>query len=400
MNTVSSETIIVADVGVDAELLRASMPPGPAMTLSLAEGIDRVLAIVDDRKPSLLVIGCASSSNAALELLREARRRHEHCAIVVLYGGSPNGFMDRAFQLGADDLITLPQPEGEVVFALEKAVSRRRGSNGEVPPAPLICILGPKGGTGKTLTACNLAVALAQAGARPVLVDIDLQFGDVGLALGLPPDRTIYDLAVSGSAVDSYAVGRFLTAHTSGLNTLLAPVRPDQAGAIKPDFLRQVYAVLRAEHDFVIIDTPPAFSPDVIATIDVATDLCVVGTLDALSLKDTKIGLETLALMGRSGDDITLVLNRSDTSVGISQADVATILGRVPAVLVPSDRAIPRATTDGIPIVLADARSGPAQAFKQLAQHYLRESTYATAGESVDDSKRAGGRRSLIRKGR
>jgi Flp pilus assembly CpaE family ATPase len=138
----------------------------------------------------------------------------------------------------------------------------------------------------------------------------------------------------------------------------------------------------------------------VIATIDVATDLCVVGTLDALSLKDTKIGLETLALMGRNGDDITLVLNRSDTSVGISHADVATILGRVPGVLVPSDRAIPRAITDGIPIVLADARSGPAQAFKQLAHHYLRESPYATAGESVDDSKRAGGRRSLIRKGR
>jgi MinD-like ATPase involved in chromosome partitioning or flagellar assembly len=72
----------------------------------------------------------------------------------------------------------------------------------------------------------------------------------------------------------------------------------------------------------------------------------------------------------------------------------------VPAVLVPSDRAIPRAITDGIPILLADARSGPAQAFKQLAQLYLRKSPYATAGERVDDSKRAGGRRSLIRKGR
>lgn len=400
MSAVSSETIIVADAGVDAELLRASMPPGPAMMLSLAEGVDHVLAIVDDSKPSLLVIGCASSSNAALELLRKARRRHEDCAIVVLYGGSPNGFMDRAFQLGADDLITMPQPQGAVGFALEKAVSRRRGSNGEAALAPLICIVGPKGGTGKTLTACNLAVALAQAGARAVLVDIDLQFGDVGLALGLPPDRTIYDLVVSGSTVDSYAIGRFLTLHASGLNTLLAPVRPDQAGVIKPEFLRQVYAALRAEHDFVIIDTPPAFSPEVIATIDVATDLCVVGTLDALSLKDTKLGLETLALMGRNGDDITLVLNRSDTSVGISQADVATILGRVPAVLVPSDRAIPRALTDGMPIVLADARSGPAQAFKQLAQLYLRESPHATAGESGDDSKRAGGRRSLIRKGR
>jgi pilus assembly protein CpaE len=395
-----NETIIVADVGVDAELLRDSMPPGPARMLSLSDGVDQVLAIVDDSKPSLLVIGCAVSSNTSLELLREARKRHQDCAIVVLYSGSPNGFMDRAFQLGADDLITLPQPQGAVVFALEKAVARRRGSDGAAALAPLICIVGPKGGTGKTLTACNLGVALAQAGARAVLVDIDLQFGDVGLALGLAPDRTIYDLAISGNSVDAETIGRFLTLHSSGLNTLLAPVRPDQAAAIKPELLRHVYAALRVEHDFVIIDTPPAFSPEVIASIDVATELCVVGMLDALSLKDTKIGLETLQLMGRKADEITLVLNRSDTSVGISQADVATILGQVPAVLVPSDRAIPRAITDGQPIVLADERSGPALAFKQLAHLYLRDSPYATARGSVGESKRSGGRRSLMRKGR
>jgi pilus assembly protein CpaE len=400
MNVVPSETIVVADVGIDPQLLLAAMAHGPTRTLSLADGVDHILKIVDDSRPSLLVIGCSGASNNALELLGKARKHHEDCAIVVLYGGSPNGFMDRAFQLGADDLITLPQPEGAVIFALEKAVARRRGSGGASTLASLICIVGPKGGTGKTLTACNLAVALAQTGARTALVDIDLQFGDVGLALGLSPERTIYDLAISNSSVDSETIGRFLTVHSSGLNTLLAPLRPDQAGSIKPEFLREVYAALRVDHDFVIIDTPPAFSPEVIATIDVATDLCVVGMLDALSLKDTKIGLETLTLMGRKTEEITLVLNRSDTSVGISQADVTTILGQTPNVLVPSDRAIPRAITDGKPIVIADERSGPAQAFKELAHLYLRESPHAIARIPVGDSKRSSGRRSRMRKGR
>jgi Flp pilus assembly CpaE family ATPase len=101
--------------------------------------------------------------------------------------------------------------------------------------------------------------------------------------------------------------------------------------------------------------------------------------------------------MGRRLEDITLVLNRSDTSVGISQADVSTILGQVPAVLVPSDRAIPRAITDGMPIVLADERSGPAQAFKQLAHLYLRKSPN---GGSVENLTSGRGRRSLMRKGR
>jgi Flp pilus assembly CpaE family ATPase len=150
----------------------------------------------------------------------------------------------------------------------------------------------------------------------------------------------------------------------------------------------------------VIIDTPPSFSPEVIASIDAATDLCVVGMLDALSLKDTKLGLQTLALMGRTDDEITLVLNRSDTSVGISQSDVATILGQAPTVLIPSDRAIPRAITDGLPIVLADERSGPARGFKELAHLYLRDSPYAVARGTLDESKRSGGRRPLLRKGR
>src|SRR5206468_4013843 len=84
-----------------------------------------------------------------------------------------------------------------VLFALQKAIARKAGGAAAtgVAQSPMICVLGPKGGTGKTLTACNLAVGLASAGNRVALVDLDLQFGDVGLALGLAPDQTIYDLA-------------------------------------------------------------------------------------------------------------------------------------------------------------------------------------------------------------
>src|SRR5213076_138215 len=110
------------------------------------------------------------------------------------------------------------------------------------------------------------------------------------------PDRTIYDLATSGGTLDPDKVDSFLLTHPSGARALLAPVRPDQAASITTGFLRDLFATLRANHDFVVIDTPPAFSPEVIAAIDNASHLCVVGMLDALSLKDTKIGIETLAL--------------------------------------------------------------------------------------------------------
>jgi pilus assembly protein CpaE len=398
VTSVQAEALVVFDTHVDVDAVRAALPAGTSSrVVALAQGSERALTALDESGADLLIIGTADSSDGALDLIREARRRHEDCVIVALHAQSPNGFLQRAFQVGADDLIELPQSNGSLTFALEKAIARRRRSTSSGLPAPLICVVGPKGGTGKTLTACNLAVGLALAGKRVALVDIDLQFGDVGLALGLEPRRTIYDLAGADGPLDPERVEQFLTRHSSGVSVLQAPTRPDQAGAIGGPFLREVYSVLRTTHDFVVVDTPPSFAPEVIATIDASTYLCAVGMLDALSLKDTKIGLETLALMGVDPNRIRLVLNRADTSVGISHGDVESVLGRRPDVLVPSDRAIPRSITDADPIITANARSGAARAFRSLAEFYL-EQTRPAEQESGSNDRHERPRRARLRR--
>src|SRR4029078_3000327 len=128
-------------------------------------------------------------------------------------------------------------------------------------------------------------------------------------------------------------VDAFLVEAESGARALLAPLRPDQASAVGPSFLRSVFELLRARYEFVIVDTPPAFTPEVIAAIDSSSHLCVVGMLDALSLKDTKIGLQTLEHVGKDPEAVTIVLNRADSDVGITAAHVEQLLGRAPDVL-------------------------------------------------------------------
>lgn len=326
-----------------------------------------------ERPSDLVVVGCYGHDDGVTAMVDHAVKHRPDRPVVVMSEASPNGFLRQAFEAGADDVITLPQSPEQVSFTLQKVIARRKGlAMPGKAVAPLVAVLGPKGGTGKTLVATNLAVALAQRDANVVLVDLDLQFGDIGLALGLSPESTMYDLMRAGPPFDHEKLDRHLVRHSSGVRVLIAPTRPDQASAVSIEFLRDIYASLRTMCDAVIVDTPPGFTPEVIATIDVSSEICMVGMLDSLSLKNTKLGLETLDLMGYDTDHVSLVLNRADSRVGITPDDVSTIVGRGPDISIPSDREIPRSINEGTPIVAARQSSGAARAFRTLADRYAK----------------------------
>ena len=225
------KTLIALDDGVDPELVRAALPEGQSdiQIVGMVHGLDETWRILQETTTDLLVIACAGHSDRALFLVDAAVKQRPERPVVVLSEGSANGFIRRLFEAGADDIVLLPEPPDRVRFTLEKALARKQGSAVAtgIAVAPMICVLGPKGGSGKTVTASNLTVGLAMAGYSVALVDLDLQFGDVGLALGLPPNKTIYDLAKSGGSIDAEKIEAYLAEHESGARVLLAPTRPD-----------------------------------------------------------------------------------------------------------------------------------------------------------------------------
>jgi pilus assembly protein CpaE len=365
--------IVVLAEHADRQLVESALENEPSLeVVGYADNLEDWSGLLE-QPGDLVVVGCYGHDDAVAHMVDHAVKHRPDRPVVVMSEASPNGFHRQAFEAGADDVITLPQTSEQVAFTLEKVIARRKGL--AVPgkaAAPLIAVLGPKGGTGKTLVATNLAVALAQRDANVVLVDLDLQFGDIGLALGLSPERTMYDLMKAGPPFDHEKLDRHMIRHSSGVKVLIAPTRPDQASAVSIDFLRDIYASLRTMCDAVIVDTPPGFTPEVIATIDVSSEICMVGMLDSLSLKNTKLGLETLDLMGYETDRVSLVLNRADSRVGITPDDVSMIVGRGPDVSIPSDREIPRSVNEGIPIVASRQQSGAAKAFRALADRYAK----------------------------
>ena len=358
-----------------------------------------------------LIVAVADYTAQVREFVATASRQHPRRPIVLMCPPTGNGHLGDAFENGVDDIVALPIESSagvdptlarQLVFALEKALMRKRG--GGVPKANAvrnaICVLGLKGGSGKTLTATNLAVTLAQAGRSVALMDLDLQFGDVALAMGLNPVRTMYDLVRSGGSLDAEKLEDFLVEHSSGVRALLAPVRPDQAAVISVPFLAEVQDLLAETFEFVVFDTPPSFSPEVISAVDCSTDILVVAMRDTLSLKNTKLGLETLERMEYDRRRVKVLLNRANTNVGIERADVLAILGRDVDILLPSDREITRSINQGSPIALQRG-SAAGVVFRSVAQLYIDASVGAKADAPIvqqEDPQPAPSRRSLFRR--
>src|SRR6187431_2027192 len=377
---------LVAVEGLDAFDVQRALPDDASFTLlAMTDGVDETVRAIIKETPDLVVVACQGrEDDRSLHIIDAAHRTAPTVPIIVLAAASPNGFLRRAFEAGAADMAIFPQTKEQLRFAMSIAIARHPGrgaESGSQKDGRLICVLGPKGGTGKTLTSTNLSTALALAGKSVLVIDLDLQFGDVALCLGLPPEKTMYDLAISPGGLDEGKLKDYVMTHDTGVDVLLAPARPDQASAITIELLRDVLVVARGAYDFVIADTPPGFTAEVIATIDASSDLVMVGTLDSLSLKNTKLGLETLGLMDYDPKKIQLVLNRADTRVGISQHDVVMVLGAEPNIFIPSDREIPRSVNEGIPITLSRPQSYAAASFHDLAGLFLTEP--AANGEAL-----------------
>jgi pilus assembly protein CpaE len=385
-----TRTLVSLDAGIDEQTVRASLPASTDIQIvGIVRGVDETWTTLQETPADLLVVACSGYSERTLFLITSVVKERPGMPIVVLAQDSPDGFLRRVFEVGADDAVRLPESPEQVNFVLQKVLVRKgaAGTMKEHGNAPMICVLGPKGGTGKTVTTSNLAVALAQTGKSVSAVDLDLQFGDLALAMGVRPDTTMSDLVHSGGSLDADKLDAYVMQHPSGVRVLVAPTRPDQASSVTPEFLREVYPLLRATSDYVVLDSSPGFEPEVISAIDNSSYVCMVGTLDTLSLKNTRLGLETLDLMGYDPDRIVLVLNRADSRVGIDDEDVLAVVGRRPDIRIPSDVEVTRAVNEGTPIVTAKPDSSGAKAFRALADEFLRREGAPVSADAAEPKR-------------
>jgi pilus assembly protein CpaE len=369
--------VVVEPDPLSQEGLRGAAGPG-CLALSDLDSAYRELS--GGRDVDVVLIGPHIELESALELSDAMRLQRPMLGVVLVRARIDTATLTDALRSGVREVVKERDIEGigeavrravDLAHAVREqagiTVEEEAGVNGR-----LVTVFSAKGGAGKTTVSTNLAAALADNGRRNVcLVDLDLAFGDVAIALQLFPAHTLSDAVPMMDSLDVDAVSALLTPHSPGLTTLVAPVEPGAADTIPAPLVGRVLRVLKQMFEYVVVDTPPAFTDHVLAAFDESDYVALLATLDIPALKNLKLTLETLDLLNYPRENWRIVLNRADSKVGLQLAEVEKTL-RVPIALqIPSSRSVPASINRGVPIVLDEPNHPVSVAIKQFAEKQI-----------------------------
>jgi pilus assembly protein CpaE len=308
-------------------------------------------------------------------------REHTRKPIVVLASHESETLLEAAVEGRVADLVLLPQSPENVMFAIRKAVfasEREWVADAHLGDGRVVTVFSPKGGAGKTIVATNLAVAFAGS-SKTLLLDLDLQFGDTSIMLGIRPSKTLFDLVTAPGELDAEKLTGFVDKHPSGLHVLSAPLRPDEAEFVTDSKIAHVLAIARQAYERIVVDTSPTFYGQMLAALDNTDELLLVCVPEVPTVKNALVTLRTLELLSFPIERIRIVLNRSTLKSGLGSKDVEEALGRKIAYSLPEDSAVQA----GLGLGDATIRARPKSDFSQA----LRRTT-----KLLDTQLRANGR--------
>jgi len=395
-------TICDLDSVVATEL---SSAVGEAAVVTSLEALRQHLE--GDPAEDTVVLGPTVDQSAAFRIADQMRIWRPSLGVVLVRQRVDSGLLAEAMRAGVRDVVDQRNISGlhaavrhsQGLAAAMREQSPVVGGAGGRPKGRIVTVFSAKGGCGKTTLATNMAAALADRGRREVcLVDLDLAFGDVAIALQLFPAHTIADAVPLGDNVDFGSLQTLLTPHSPGLTTLVAPVEPGTGEGIPASLVSRVLEVLRDHFDYVIVDTPPAFDDHVLSAFDLSDVVALIATLDIPALKNLKLTLETMDLLNYPRDRWRLVLNRADSKVGLAIGEVEKSLRASISAQIPSSRDVPAAINRGVPIVLDDPRHPVSMAIKQFAERHVVTAAPAGAGGPAANVEGRPERRGLLRR--
>ncbi|WP_116452386.1 AAA family ATPase [Blastococcus litoris] len=375
----------VLTVGVGADLLQQlrEQHDGDVVTLAVdaptSGGLMSLLG--GGSEPLAVVLGPDVPLDRAFNLAGRVDVATTTSVIIVVADADPELWM-AAMRAGVRDVLSPDASAADVSAVLERAAGLARarqeaaaaGQAEERPDHRVIVVASPKGGVGKTTVSTNLAVGLARSGeGSTVIVDLDVQFGDVASALAMAPEYTLPDTVHGAASNDPLVLKTFLGRHPSGLYVVAGSDSPAAGDAVTAEQVARLIDTLSREFRYVVIDTAPGLADHTLVALERATDLVLVSSMDVPGVRGMRKELNVLEELSLVPAGRHLVLNMADPAGALSMDDVTTTIGSPLDVVLPRSTAVPLSTNTGIPLLESEARDVVTRGLQTLLGRLLPE---------------------------
>jgi pilus assembly protein CpaE len=335
-----------------------------------------LFAQLNQERPEVLILGPDVPVDDALRLATVLDVQVQDLTVLLVSEPDPELLL-QAMRAGIRDFLSPSADPAHMRVLLERAcqsfATRHRPEQPKQADSKgrVIGVFSPKGGVGKTTIATNLAVGLGKmAPMSVVVVDLDLQFGDVASGLYLSPEHTVTDAVSPAASEDTLVLKAFLTVHPSSIYAVCAPDNPVDADQIAPEQVTRLLEQLAEEFQYVVVDTAPGLPEIGLAAMEACTDVVWVSAMDIPSVRGLRSGLEVLRQLDILPEGRHVVLNMADAKCGLSVQDVESTIGAPVDVSVPRSRAIAFSTNRGIPVLQEGKKDPAVKGLNQLVERF------------------------------
>ena len=329
----------------------------------------------NNQEERLIIVGPNIKIDSARSIATHFRLERPEIGVILIRKRIEVGVLTEAIRAGIREVVS-SDDAGALVAASKRSlgISDQIAENSMVQGSgntqgKVLMVFSAKGGCGKTTTAINLAYALSlNQELKVALLDFDLQFGDIAIALQIDPKKTISDAISMQGNIDDLGMQSLMINHSKNLDVLLAPTNPTDVEFITGKLVENLIGRLKISYDYIVVDSPPAFTEAILQVFDMADRCFLLTTLDMPAIKNLKIVNSTLEALNIPKSKLEYVLNRSDMKTGLSIAEVEEALGETFTVQIPSSVDVSSSTNRGVPIVIDDPRHPVSKAFIALAE--------------------------------
>ncbi len=375
-------TFVVLSTALDnfKEIRGALVADSRVQLLAGGNDAEQLYEQIINLKPAVALITLGAHPDQAIKLIEKLKREFPSTAVISAAKGASGDLILQSLRAGAREFLNLPISADELKSVLDRITEFAVGQV-EVPKKKgrMVAVFSSKGGCGTSFIATNLAAA---ASAKTVLVDLNLQAGDLPLFLGVDPKYSIADMVENRARLDESLITSFVTPYSAKLSLLAAPKQADSADEIEPEHVFEVLQRIRESYEYVVIDPQHTFDAITLAALDQSDEIVLVLTLDIPAIRSTQRALEIFDRLGYPRKKIRIIVNRWSKQIDLDLRQVEKFLGEPVVGFVPSDYQTAVGSINlGNPLVLSDASSKIAQEIRRISE------TIAVGVAPIEDAK-------------